>query len=164
MRLIFSVAACVAILGACAPAGPVVDIEVETASLRAAADAYHQAAENSDTDALVALDAADVLIFPPNAGEEQGTDGSRRVAEGFTTAPNFEAQFTTRLVKVAASGDLGYTLADATLSFDGPDGETVRDEVRDFHVWEKQEDGSWKVVIDIWNSQLPCPCPVEALE
>ena len=157
MRLIFSIAASVAILGACAPAEPVVDVEAETASLRAAADAYHEAANSADADGLVAHDAEGVLIFPPNAGEEQGIEGSRRIAEGFTTAPNYQAQFTTRLAKVAASGDVGYTLADATLSFDGPDGETVHDEVRDFHVWEKQGDGSWKIVIDIWNSRLPLP-------
>lgn len=27
--------------------------------------------------------------------------------------------------------------------------------VRDFHVWKKQADGSWKVAVDIWNSGLP---------
>ena len=159
MKCLPAIVACVAVVAACAPPAEetAVDLEEARASLRAAADAYHDGAHRADADALVSLNAADVLIFPPNAAEERGTEGARKIAEGFTTAPNFEAQFVTRVAEVADSGELGYTVADATLSFDGPDGDPVRDEVRDFHVWKRQEDGSWKVVVDVWNSRLPLP-------
>jgi ketosteroid isomerase-like protein len=43
------------------------------------------------------------------------------------------------------------------ITVDGPDGEPVSESVRDFHVWRKDADGEWKLVIDIWNSPIPPP-------
>ena len=133
-----------------------VDVEAEQASLRAAADAYHEAAQTGDIDSVVDLYANDGLILPPNAAEEEGLQDARNFATAFTQTPGFGIRFDNVRVEVAASGDMGYTLADAVINFDGPDGESVEDRVRDFHLWKKQ-DGEWKVAIDIWNSELPLP-------
>ena len=60
-------------------------------------------------------------------------------------------------VVVAASGDLGYTYAEGEVTLDGPDGETITEVIRDFHVWTKDADGEWRVAVDIWNSPNPLP-------
>lgn len=140
---------------ACAAPEPAIDVEAETAALSAAADAYHEAAEAANTDAFVELNADDVLMMPPNEPNAEGGEGARRMVTAFNELPGFQIRFQTLKVEVAASGDMGYTLANAELSFQGPDGETVEDRIRDFHVWKKDADGSWKVAIDIWNSELP---------
>jgi hypothetical protein len=49
---------------------------------------------------------------------------------------------------------MGYTLADAVVTVDGPNGQPIEDKIRDFHLWKKQ-DGQWKIAIDIWNSDVP---------
>ena len=139
--------------GGCAPQ---VDIEVEQAALRAAADAYHEAARTVDIDSLVGLYTNDGLMLPPNAAEEVGLQGVRNFATAFAQTPGFSARFENVRVEVAASGDMGYTLADNVINFDDPDGNPVQEVGRDFHLWKKQ-DGEWKVAIDIWNSESPLP-------
>ena len=131
-----------------------VDVEAEQAALRAAADAYHEAAQTVDIDSVVDLYTNDGLILPPNAAEEEGLEDVRNFATAFTQTPGWGIRFDDVRVEVAASGDMGYTLANAVVTIEGPDGEPVEDQVRDFHLWKKQ-DGEWKVAIDIWNSENP---------
>ena len=50
---------------------------------------------------------------------------------------------------------MGYTLNAADLSYTGPDGKPLTEHLRDFHLWRKQPDGSWKLSIDIWNAEPP---------
>ncbi|GIT52402.1 MAG: hypothetical protein Ct9H300mP15_26150 [Gemmatimonadota bacterium] len=50
---------------------------------------------------------------------------------------------------------MGWTLSVGEITINNPEGPPGRDVVRDFHTWKKQEDGSWKVVVDMWNSELP---------
>ncbi len=140
------------LLGACVP--PSVDVEAEQASLRAAADAYHEAGQTTDIDGLVGLYTDDGLMLPPNAADEAGLQSVRNYVTAFTQLPGFSIRFDNVRVGVAASGDMGYTLADTIIIVDGSDGDPVEDRVRDFHLWKKQ-DGEWKVAIDIWNSELP---------
>ena len=46
-------------------------------------------------------------------------------------------------------------LGDVTITVDGPDGAPVTAVEHDFHLWTKQDDGLWKLYIDIWNSPAP---------
>ena len=138
----------------CACTQSSVDLGAEQAALRAAADAYHEAAQMVDIDSLVDLYTDDGLMLPPNAAAEEGLEDVRNFATAFTQTPGFEIRFDDVRVEVAASGDMGYTIANAVVSIDGPDGEPVQDQFRDFHLWKKQ-DGEWKVAIDIWNSENP---------
>ena len=133
-----------------------VDIEAEQAALLAAADAYHEAGHREDFSSMADFYANDGLILPPNEQEEKGLEGARNFFTSIAEIPGFRARFDNVRVGVAASGDMGYTLADIEISFEGPDGEVVEDKDRDFHLWKKQ-DGEWKIAVDIWNSELPLP-------
>lgn len=139
-------------LGGCSQS--TVDIAAETAALRAAADAYHQAGEQLDFDGFAAAYASDGLILPPNVAAVTGRDGAREYISTFADLSEASVSFSNMTVNVAASGDMGYTLADATIVFEGPDGLPVEDTVRDFHLWVK-ENGDWKISIDLWNSERP---------
>ncbi len=138
----------------CACTQSSVDLEAEQAALRAAADAYHAAGEALDADTFADSYASDGLILPPNEPGVSGRDGAHNFISTFAEAPGAGVSFSDANVVVAASGDMGYTLADAVVRFEGWDGELEEDKIRDFHLWKKQ-DGEWKVAIDIWNSQLP---------
>lgn len=140
-----------------------VDMDAERASLRAAADAYHAAAAAADPAAVSALYTSDGMMIPPNAQSLSGLDAIRAFADSFTEAPGFEMSFGDSMVEVGAGGGMGYTLAEVTVTVDGPDGEPVVEVLRDFHLWEKQG-GEWKVSVDIWNSPDPAggsPGPLE---
>ncbi len=143
-----------ALLGACTQPG--VDLDAERESLRAAADAYHEAGQAFDVDGFVGFYANDGLMLPPNAARETGHEGVRNFFSAFTEMPDANVSFSEPMIDVAASGDMGYSLADATVSFAGPDGELVEETGPDFHLWKKQN-GQWKIAVDIWNSEAPMP-------
>jgi ketosteroid isomerase-like protein len=59
---------------------------------------------------------------------------------------------------VAQSGDLGYT--QGTLSYtmtDPKTGKPINDQGKWLTIRKKQADGSWKIVQDAWNSDVPSP-------
>jgi len=98
-----------------------------------------------------------VIILPPNASRISGLEEARAF---FAAAPDIDFRYGDMIADVSVSGDMGYTLSNAVVRFEGPDGNPFEDKIRDFHLWKKQE-GEWKIAIDIWSSELPCPCFVE---
>jgi ketosteroid isomerase-like protein len=143
---------------ACAPPPeppPEIDIEAERAALSDAANRYHEALHAWDVDTIAALYASDALVLPPNSETKEGAAGVREFLAAFSSIPGLQVRAETPTVVVSKGGDLGYTLANLEITVDGADGEPVTAQERDFHLWKKQADGSWKVVIDIWNSPVP---------
>ena len=141
---------------ACNRQAPPMDLEAARASLRAADAAYTEAALSKNLDAFMAMYEPSAAMYPPGEATAQGTEAIRAVANAFIQDPAFAATFTPGTVDVSPSGDMGYTLNDATLTFTGPDGKPATERSRDFHVWRRQADASWKVVVDIWNAE-PAP-------
>ena len=144
----------VVIAGGCS-SQPVIDHDAEVAALRAAAEAYHTAARAKDAQAIVTFYADDAIMVPPNADRVDGIEGVRNYRFGFIENPGVELLFELIRVEVSSGGDMGWTLAIVNVSFTRPDGEPGSDRLRDFHAWKKQDDGSWKVVVDMWNSEFP---------
>lgn len=147
----------IAIVGLCAmgcvpqaPAPP--DLAAELASLRSAADDYHAAASRKDAAAVVASYAPDAVMVPPGAELVRGLEGVRGYRFGFIETPGVELVFDLARAEVSDSGDLGWTLAMVDITVHRPDGPPQHERVRDFHTWKKQEDGSWMVVVDMWNA------------
>jgi len=149
LRMMLVLFAPVFVLG-CTQA-PQVDLDAERASLTAAAEAYHTAAGNLDVESLMALYTDNTWFLPTGEDEVSGLDDIRDWLMGMLDLTNFEAIFESPTVHVSTTGACGYSLATATMSFVGPDGEHVSQTVRDLHVWEKSADGSWKIVVDMSN-------------
>ncbi len=138
----------------CACTQSSLDVEAERTALRAAADAYHEAGEGMDAEGFASSYTTNGLILPPNEAAVTGRDGAHEFIASFAEAPGASVSFSNMNVDVAASGDMGYTLTDAVVTVDGPDGQPIEDKIRDFHLWKKQ-DGEWKIAIDVWNSEIP---------
>lgn len=146
------------IAAACAgPQEASVDLQAETAALRDAAQAYDDALRTLDADAISAFYMEDAVAYPPNGPTVEGRAGFREFAANFASAPGVQINIGRARVVVAASGDLGYTFAAGEITLDGPDGETITETLRDFHVWAKDAEGAWRVAVDIWNSPDPLP-------
>jgi ketosteroid isomerase-like protein len=47
---------------------------------------------------------------------------------------------------------MAYATANDVITFKGADGKVASMKARAVVVWQKQADGSWKVVADIWNA------------
>ena len=141
---------------ACAPPPPPApDLEAERAALNAAATAYHEAATAKDAARVVALYDEGAVMIPPNADLVDGLQGVKGYPFGFINTPGVELHFEIVRTEISAAGDMGWTLALGDITINRPDGTVGSDLIRDFHVWKKQADGSWKVQADIWNPGIP---------
>lgn len=132
-----------------------VEMEALRAGLRTAVEAYQAAATSKDAAAVVAMYDEAALMIPPNGDLVEGLDGVRGYRFGFISTPGVSLAFELVRVEVAESGDIGWSFAVGDITIERPDGSTGRDVVRDFHTWRRQADGSWKVVVDMWNSGMP---------
>ena len=148
-----SLAAALFLAGCTMP--PTIDMDAELTALRAAATAYHTAASSKDADAVVGMYDQSAIMVPPNADMVEGLAGVQNYRFGFIETPGVELEFEIVRAEVSAAGDIGWTLAIGEITINRPAGPRGRDRVRDFHTWKKQADGSWKVVVDLWNSGLP---------
>jgi ketosteroid isomerase-like protein len=132
-------------LGACAPAG-----SQESPELAQAGERWIEAFNAGDLDALAAMYAEDTWLLPPNGEMAQGRDVVR-AAFGAMIDAGQKAELET--VEAIAAGDIGYKLG--TFKALGPDG-SVMDKGKFIEVW-KQVGGEWKIMRDIWNSDMPAP-------
>jgi ketosteroid isomerase-like protein len=94
-------------------------------------------------------------MYPPAAATVTGLEAIGNFVDGFLRDPAFTAAFRPLVVDVSTDGTMGFTLNAAELSYTGPDGKPLTEHLRDFHLWRKQPDGSWKLSIDIWNAEPP---------
>jgi ketosteroid isomerase-like protein len=124
--------------------------------LRSAALAYQEAASAKNADAVVGMYDETALMIPPNAEiVDEGLEGVEGYQFGFIVTPGVSLDFELIRVEVAESGDIGWTFAIGDITIQREGEEPGRDIVRDFHTWKKQADGSWKIVVDMWNSGMP---------
>jgi ketosteroid isomerase-like protein len=97
-------------------------------------------------------------MLPPNALIADGKEAiSRFIAGFFARATDLKINWHVDRADVAHSGDFGYTSGAFEMAFNDPNGKTISNKGKFVTVWKKQKDGSWKVLLDIFNSDLPPP-------
>ncbi len=108
-----------------------------------------------DVDKTVSYYAESAVVMPPNAPSATTKEAIRSAWKEMLTTPGAAISWKATRVEVAKSGDLAYvsgtyeeTMTDAT-------GKPVKDHGKYVEIFKKQTDGTWKVVADIWNSDLP---------
>ena len=68
-------------------------------------------------------------------------------------------QLTLRTIQVDEVGDMANEIGEYTLKFQAAGGEPVTDIGKYVVIWKRQGDDSWKLHIDIWNTNSPLPTP-----
>ena len=99
--------------------------------------------------------APDGVFLTPNAPPTEGPKAIGEAWKGLMSLPNLSLNFRPTRIDVAASGDLATDIGTYDLAFSGESGR-VRDEGTYVVVWQKL-DGEWKIIADIYNSNLKAP-------
>ncbi len=155
MKTLFSIIATLLVL-AVSGCAPQVDVEADKAAIRDLSDVQWLNAEQAkDVDTVLSFFADDASSFPPNASIVTGIEAIRaRLSEEYS-GPRFAISWQTTKVEVSRSGDLAYSHGTHEVTVNDPEGNPVTDKGKWVTVWEKQPDGTWKVVVDIWNTDQP---------
>ena len=96
-----------------------------------------------------------VKQIAPHLPAMAGTDAIREWATTSFNFPGFNVTWNVMSAEVAQAGDVGYTLGTFTFEMTMPDGMPLKDSGKYATVWKKQVDGSWKVAVDAFNSEIP---------
>ncbi len=131
--------------------------QAAVAAIREADAAWLRVFAGRDTTAAVAAVEATGSVLAPNAPIATGSQAVRSLFEGFYALPGMTISWQLADAQAAKSGDLGYSHGAYQLTFNDPKGKPITDHGKYATVWRKQADGSWKVVLDIFNSDLPAP-------
>jgi len=131
----------------------------DEAAIRQADAAWSKVAEAKQVDAMVAYYADDAVVLAPNAPMANSKEAIRKMMGEMFAMPGFGLKWQATKVEAARSGDFGYSLGTYEMTMNDPKGKPVTDRGKYATVWKKQADGSWKVAVDMFNSDLPAPPP-----
>jgi len=144
---------------------PAVDLAAEMAAVeKAIADqlAANRQPGEAGADGYVSVASDDLVLLPPNGKRLDGRQAVREWALQFTSSPEFSVTYQANRVEVATSGDLAYALGTYEFSFKDPAGNTVSDQGKFMDGFRKGADGSWKMTVIAYNSDLPIGAPAAA--
>ena len=119
--------------------------------------AWSKAGAAKDLERMLAFFADGASELAPNAPIATGKEALRKVWSHYFATPGFSISWQPTRVEVSRGSDLGYSLGTYVLTTPDPAGKPVTDRGKYVTIWKKQADGSWKVIADIFNSDLPAP-------
>jgi uncharacterized protein (TIGR02246 family) len=116
-----------------------------------------KAYNRGDIRAVVEFYTDDAKFLHPNT---EMISGKQAIKEFFKTSRAFglrSMHFDN--VEIGNDGNLAYERGVIHMYFEPEGGQAMMDKGKYLVVMKRQPDGSWKVAVDIWNSDLPEPIP-----
>jgi ketosteroid isomerase-like protein len=134
-----------------APAMPAALSEQDMATIRGMLENYGPTLTAKDWATYVGYYADDAVRMPPNEPMYQGKDAIMAQVEALPAVANLT--LTTQLID--GQGNLAYARGSYTLDVGPADGELVSVVGKWHAIYERQADGSWLCISDIWNTDEP---------
>ena len=116
---------------------------------------WSAAAAAKDVDKTVSYYSEDAVVMPPNAPSAKTRETIRTAWKEMLTTPGAAIRWKAAKVEVAKAGDLACVSGTYEETMTEASGKPVKDHGKYVAIFKKQADGTWKVVADIWNSDLP---------
>lgn len=135
---------------------PVVDAQTaDERAIREADLAWAKAGAAKDLERTLSFMADDATEMVPNTPTATGKTALRKAWGDMFSAPGFAISWQPTKVEVARGGDLGYSIGAYQTTMNDKSGKPVTDRGKYVTIWKKQADGTWKVIVDAFNSDLP---------
>ncbi|MGH9718337.1 MAG: YybH family protein [Candidatus Acidiferrales bacterium] len=156
--ILFVAIASAAVMGACsrAPllnqktAGEIAEknIAAAKAAINSASDQWNKAIAAKDLDKCVSVYEDDAVLFLPNAPAFVGKDAIRAAWKHLLSLPSVQITFPSAKIDVARSADLAVQRGPFRAVTTDAKGKSTTENGRLVIVWQKQADGTWKVLAD----------------
>ena len=128
-----------------------VDPKAEAEKLMQLSREWAQSASSHDVDKTLSFWAEDAVVMMPGQPKFKGHEAIRQMVKGSMQIPGFEVNWEPKEVFISQCGDLGYVLTHNYFKMPDPEGNIITTFNKGVEIWEKQDNGSWKCVIDIFN-------------
>lgn len=137
------------LLFSCAEQG--IDREAEAEKLLEHSREWAKAAMDKDVEKIVSYWAEDAVLMSPDEPALVGSQALREMVEGSMGIQGFEVNWEPKSARVSKSGDMGYVLVHNYFQLPDSLGNVFTIYGKGVEIWEKQEDGNWRNVVDIYN-------------
>lgn len=128
-----------------------VDQNAEAEKLMELSRKWALQAQTKDNESILSNWAPDAIVMPPGQAALKGHDAIRKMLDESSNIPGFEINWEPKEAYVSQSGDLGYVIANNYIKMTDSLGNTITTFNKGVEIWKKQQDGSWKNVVDIFN-------------
>lgn len=115
-------------------------------------DQWSLAAAKRDAELVASFYADNAVAYPPNAPAAYGRAAAKDIWAGYFAEPTLKIAWKTKVSQAAKSGDIGFTAGAYELTYSDDSGQEIHEIGKYLCTWEKQKDGSWKAVHDMWNA------------
>jgi uncharacterized protein (TIGR02246 family) len=154
MKKLFPIVATLIVL-AISGCAPRVDMAAEEAAIREMNVEWVNAANAKDVERMLGLYTDDASLYRPNLAIVNGKEAIRTHYSQVVESPGFVISAETTNVGISSAGDLAYSAGTSEETINDPDGNPVTERGKWVSILKKQPDGTWKSVLDIWNSDGP---------
>ena len=132
---------------------PVMDMAQVRQAIEEANVKFGDAVRMADAAALASLYTEDARLLPPNSEMIEGKEGIEAFWGGGLEMGIKGAVLTT--VDVLGLGDMVCEIGEYDLTIQPEGQEEIKDRGKYLVIWKKAADGTWKLHVDIWNTNLP---------
>jgi len=132
------------------------DMDRARAELERADVAWSEAASAArDVEQIASFWTDDATVIPPGQPPIIGKNAIRNYVTASLKIPGFSIHWKTTRFTIAQDCDLAYGVGTNQVSFNDEKGDRVTLRGRAVTIWQKENGGAWKCVVDIWNDDPP---------
>ena len=128
-----------------------VDTKAEGEKLMLASREWSKAAEARDVEKTLTYWSEDATVLSAGQPELIGKQAIRGMVEDAFKDPNFSISWEPTSVEISESGDMGYLIESSKITMKDSTGTEMVQNFKTVTIWKKQEDGSWKNVVDVMS-------------
>lgn len=126
-------------------------------AIKKADESLQQAVARGDLERIASFYADDAVLLPTAEPIVTGKDAIRAEWKHVLGIPGMENVSALKHIDVSDSGDMGYSRGTYTSRVVGPKGEPLTEPGKWVSIWKKQSDGQWRIVVDIYNTDIMPP-------
>ena len=126
-------------------------------ALRAADSALQKAVADKNLEDIVAFYAEGAVLLPTAEPIVVGKSAIRDEWQHILEIPDFQNKAALTKIEVASGGDMAYSLGTYAATMLGEDGKIATEPGKWLSVWKRQADGTWLIVADTYNTDIPPP-------
>ena len=128
-----------------------IDTQAETEKVMQTSRDWSKAAASGDVEKTLSYWTDDAVVISSGEPVFKGKEAIRGMVEESIKDPNFGISWEPVSAEISESGDMSYMLEDSKITLKDSVGGTQVLQFRTVTIWKKQEDGSWKCVVDVMS-------------
>ncbi|HMI77380.1 MAG TPA: DUF4440 domain-containing protein [Ferruginibacter sp.] len=140
------IAATIIILSACNEKA--IDTKAEGEKLMQTSREWSKLAAAGDVEKTLSYWTEDAVLYDVSHPTFKGKAAIRKMVEESMKIPGFKISWEPKEAIISKSGDMGYLHEESVINLADSTGKTITMHFNGVSIWKKQEDGSWKNVVE----------------